>query len=319
VVESRHAVHVAVTDHRGRLLRSTGDSELLTYYRSAAKPFQALPLVEDGVVDRFGLTEAELALCCASHEAESVHVEGARSILARAGLDETYLRCGPHAPFSATEAEALTLRGASPRRIHNNCSGKHAGMLALAVANGWDPEGYHEEAHPVQRRMAAEVARWSGVPEDEIPRGVDGCGVTCFAVPLRAMAGSFAGFAASAHWGEAPARVVTAMTAHPFMVGGTGRACTHVMEHTGSRAFVKLGAEGVYGGGLPEAGIGFAIKVLDGSRRAVECALVHVLDELGALGDGGTEALAHFGRPRVLNTRGEVVGEIRSAFALVEA
>lgn len=316
IVESRHRVHVAVADGRGALVASCGDTGLTVFYRSAAKPFQALPLVEEGVADRFGFTEEELALCCASHEAEPRHVAGVRSLLTKAGLDESALRCGPHAPFSDGEARALVRRGKEPLPIHNNCSGKHAGMLALALAKRWDPEGYHEAEHPVQRRMLAEVSRWSEVPEPEVGTAVDGCGVVCFSVPLAAMAASFARFAESAHRGEAPSRIVAAMVRHPFMVGGTRRACTEVMARTGPRAFVKLGAEGVYGGGLPERGLGFAIKVSDGSRRAVEVALVRVLSALGALDPSDVEALAGFARPRVRNTRGDVVGEVRAAFQL---
>jgi L-asparaginase II len=315
-VESRHPVHVAVVDARGDLVAWKGDVENVTFYRSAAKPIQALPLVEEGVVDRFGLTSEELALCCASHEGEDAHVAGARSILAKAGLDEELLACGPHPPFSEEAARALVERGERPARVHNNCSGKHAGMLALAVAMGWDPAGYHRAGHPVQERMRREVSRWSGVPEGEIGEAVDGCGVVCFSVPLHAMAGSFARFAAAADAGQAPARIVSAMTRHPFMVGGTGRACTMVMERSGDTAFVKLGAEGVYGAGLPARGLGVAIKVADGARRAVEVALVRVLEALGVLSAGDLDALERFRRPTVWNTRGEVVGEIRPALDL---
>lgn len=313
-VESVHAVHVAVTDDQGELLASVGDAERATFYRSAAKPLQALPLVEEGVTERFGLSEAELALCCASHEGEPAHVEGARSILRKVGVDEELLRCGPHAPYSPSEARKLVASGASPERIHNNCSGKHAGMIALAVALGWDPVDYHLADHPVQRRMLDEVVRWSGVPADRIPVAVDGCGVACFAVPLADMARSFANFAAAADRGEAAGTVVGAMTAHPFMVGGTGRTCTDVMEAAGDRVFVKLGAEGVYGGGLIGRGVGFAIKVADGGRRAVEVALLRLLEELDVLTAEESDRLADHGRPRVRNTRGEVVGELRAAF-----
>ena len=315
-MESRHRVHIAVCDERGSLVAELGDSKDITYYRSAAKPIQALPLAEEGIADRFGLTPAELALCCASHEGEPAHVAGARSILAKAGVEEALLRCGPHAPFSAESARALVLAGDEPRRIHNNCSGKHAGMLALAVGMGWDPVDYHRAEHPVQRRMQTEVARWSGVGPDEQATGVDGCGVVCFAVPLDAMAASFARFGAASRADGVTARIVGAMTAHPFMVGGTGRTCSDVMEVAGGSVFVKLGAEGVYGGGIPEVGLGFAIKVADGGRRAVEVALIRTLEELGALSAAQVDALAAHGRPDVLNTRGEVVGVVRPAFSL---
>ena len=316
LVEARHALHVAVADAEGRVVASVGDPQGRAFYRSAAKPLQALPLVEDGVVQRFGLSESELALCCASHEGEPEHVAGARSILAKAGLDEGALACGPHLPFAEKEAHAVLRGGGRALAIHNNCSGKHAGMLALAVAHGWDPDGYHRAGHPVQVRMLSEIARWSGVEEDEVATAVDGCGVPCFAVPLGAMAASFARFAAAAAHGEAPARIVAAMTGHPFMIGGTGRACTAVMERAGGRVFVKVGAEGVYGAGVPERGLGIAIKVADGARRGAEVALIRVLRLLEVLDDADVAALAGWALPDVRNTRREVVGRIRPAFEL---
>lgn len=319
VVEARHDVHAVVADDRGRVVASVGDPGIGVFYRSAAKPLQALPLVEDGVVDRFGLTGAEIALCCASHEGEAAHVGGARAILAKAGLDESFLRCGPHLPFSEEEARTVLRNGGEALSVHNNCSGKHAGMLALAMAHGWDPEGYHEAGHPVQRRMLREIARWSGVREADVDVAVDGCGVLCFSVPITDMAASFARFAAAAERGEAPARIVSAMTTHPFMVGGTGRACTAVMERTGPSAFVKLGAEGVYGAGLPGRGLGVAIKVADGARRAAEVALIRVLHLMDVLDGGDVVALARWAEPQIRNTRREIVGSIRPAFDLAWA
>lgn len=316
VVESRHDVHVAVVDADGALLATAGDPSNLTFYRSAAKPMQALPLVEEGIAHRFDLTTEELALCCASHEGEARHVEGALSILEKAGADPEMLRCGPHAPYSQRAALDLARSGKEAERIHNNCSGKHAGMIAFAVGMGWDPTDYHRAEHPVQRRMIDEVVRWSGLPEERLPTGVDGCGVVCFAAPLEDMARSFATFTRAADSGEAAGEIVDAMTSHPFMVGGTGRTCTDVMEVAGERVFVKVGAEGVYGGGLRGRGVGFAIKVADGGRRAVEVALIHVLASLEALSAEDVEALRSHGRPTVRNTRGEDVGEVRPAFEL---
>lgn len=313
-LESVHRVHVAISDAGGTVVAALGDPHRVTYYRSAAKPLQALPLVEDGVLERFGLDDMELALACASHEGETAHVEGVRRMLAKIGLDEEALACGPHLPYSEEARHALLAAGQVARRVHNNCSGKHAGMLALARAHGWPVEGYHRAGHPVQERMRMEVARWSGLNREAVDTAVDGCGVVSFAVPLGAMAGSLARFAAAAAVGEPPARVVEAMTTHPFMVGGTRRACTEVMRRTGRRAFVKLGAEGVYVGGLPEEGIGFALKVEDGGRRAGEVAMIRVLEVLDALTGDDLEALADLRRPRIRNTRDEVVGEIRASF-----
>ncbi len=316
IVESHHRVHVAVVDAHGGVYASAGDIDGLTYYRSASKPMQALPLVEEGVVDLFGFTVDELSLCCASHEGEVAHVDGVRSILKKAGADESLLRCGAHAPFSQEAALALTVSGEEPGRIHNNCSGKHAGMIALAIAMGWDPIDYHLAKHPVQERMLDEVVRFSGVSANRIPTGVDGCGVVCFAVPLSDMARSFASFVAAADRREPAGRIVDAMTNSPFMVGGTARTCTDVMATAGDRVFVKLGAEGVYGAGLRGRGLGVAIKVEDGGRRAVEVALLHTLNALGAVTDDEAEVLRAHGRPEIKNTRDEVVGELRPAFDL---
>ena len=319
LVEATHSLRVVVTDREGAVVASIGDVEALTYYRSAAKPLQALPLLEEGVVDRFGLSDAELALCCGSHEGETDHVAGARSILRKAGLEESLLRCGAHLPLSPEATRALLAGGGQAARVHNNCSGKHAGMLALAAALAWDPVDYHLPGHPVQRRMLDEIRRWTGLSTEGIRTGVDGCGVPCFAVPLRDMAASFARFAAAAARNEGARRVVTAMAAHPFMVGGTGRACTDVMRQADGRAFVKIGAEGVYAGGATEQGLGFAIKVADGRRRAAEVALVHVLFELGILSSDDVYALRRHANPTLYNTRGEEVGEIRAVFDLVGA
>jgi L-asparaginase II len=158
------------------------------------------------------------------------------------------------------------------------------------------------------------VVRWTGLAEDEIPVGIDGCGVVCFAAPLDVMASSFASFAREAAEGASAGQIVHAMTSHPFMVGGTGRTCTDVMAVAGDRVFVKLGAEGVYGGGIPERGLGFAIKVEDGGRRAVEVALLRVLQGLGVLTGDEVARLHGHANPEVRNTRGDVVGEVRAAF-----
>ena len=315
-MEARHTVHVAVADAHGRVVARAGNGNGLTYYRSAAKPFQALPLVEEGIVRRFGISLPELALCCASHEGEPEHVATARSILSKIGIDEALIRCGSQLPFGANASQELLMLGGQAMPIHNNCSGKHAGMLALAVGMGWNPVDYHLPGHPVQDRMLREILRWTGLGETEVATGVDGCGVVCFAVPLFQIAKSFARFSVAAADNEGPAEIVRAMTTHPFMVGGTGRACTQVIEAAAGKAFVKLGAEGTYIGGIPASGLGFAIKVEDGGRRAVEVALVKVLEELGVLTEAAVTAISHHGNPIVYNTRGEAVGEIRPAFHL---
>jgi L-asparaginase II len=317
VLESRHRVHAAVVDAGGRLRAFAGDPDLVTFFRSAAKPLQALPLVEDGAFERYGLTLEELALCCGSHSGSAAHVRVAERILEKAGLTAEALACGPHPPFDDEGRRLLAEAGLEPGRLHNNCSGKHAGMMMLARARGWDPAGYERPGHPVQQRMLAEVARWTRMPVEAIGLGTDGCGVTCFALPLRQMALSFAAFAAAARVGErGPSVVFEAMTAHPGMVAGSGRVCTALMRQAAGRLFAKVGAEGVYCVGVPGAELGIALKVEDGAARAVAPAILAVLRELDLISEDDFGALHSFAYAELLNTRGEPVGQIRPAIRL---
>lgn len=316
-VESRHRVHVAVVDAGGALRAWSGEPELRTFWRSAAKPFQALPLVEDGAFERFELTPAELALACGSHAGTAEHVRTAESILAKTGCSAEQLACGPHPPFDRTARRALEEEGLEPVRLHNNCSGKHAGMMALARARGWEVEGYHLPGHPVQARLLEEVSRWTGMPAEAIGVGTDGCGVVCFALPLRQMAFAFAALSAAARRGEAaPAAVVDAMTSHPEMVAGRGRICTELARLSEGRLFAKVGAEGVYCVGVPGAELGIAVKVEDGSARAVAPAVAGVLRELDLIEEDDFGALHAQVFQETRNTRGEVTGEVRPAIRL---
>lgn len=311
-VESVHLVDAAVMPAQGAPVLAAGSVDRPVFTRSSIKPFQALPLVEDGAVERFGLTGEQLALCCASHGGEPRHVAVAQSILDRIGLGTEDLACGPHEPMSAGAARALRAAGGAPDRRHNNCSGKHAGMLALALVHGWPTRDYHRAGHPVQERVRAELARWTGLDGPTLPTAVDGCGVVTFALPVSALAGAFARLAGAAtHPASGPARVLGAMTAHPYMVGGTERLCSRLMEVTDGRLVAKVGAEGVYGAAALDRGLGVAVKARDGARRAAEVALLWILDSLGLLGPDEVDALDRWARPVVRNTRDEVVGGIR--------
>lgn len=317
VVESRHSVSVAVVDGHGTLRARCGDSEVVCFARSAVKPLQALPLVEDGVAERYELSDAELAVCCASHNGETRHLECVRRILRKIGADEEALACGPHVPMGRAAAEALSASGRGPGRLHNNCSGKHAGMLALARYYGWPLVGYHLPEHPVQQRMLAEVARWSDMSVEEISLAVDGCGVPTFALPLHRMAASFGALAAAARRGTAgPARIVGALVRFPEYVAGADRLCTDLMRAAGGRIFAKVGAEGVYLAGVPGAELGIALKVEDGATRAAEPALLATLKVLGLLSEDELGQLERYAQPDVLNTRGERVGSIRAHMQL---
>ncbi len=306
VVEAWHDVHAAVVDSRGRLVARTGEPGLVTFWRSAAKPFQALPLVADGVMERFGLTDADLAIACASHSSEPGQVARVREFLAKVGCSERDLLCGPHPPLSDRVAQDYQTRGLRLTAVYSNCSGKHAGMVALARHHGWPTAFYTRLEHPVQQRCLAEVSRWTEVPAAEIKTGVDGCGVVCFGVPLKNMALAYARLAHGAPASAPAARVVEAMLRHPELIAGEGRPCTELMRAHPGRVIAKVGAEGVYCALLLQEGLGVALKVADGHALASALALAAVLETLGLR--PRPESLG--ARPNV-NTRGETVGELR--------
>ncbi len=304
LVESWHRVHAAVVDGAGQLVAGTGDPALVTFWRSAAKPFQAVPLVEDGAVTRFGVSPAELALCSASHSSEPAQVALVRELLAKVGVSERDLVCGAHTPLSEDVARDYATRGVRLTAVYSNCSGKHSGMLALARHHGWPTHGYAQPDHPVQERCLAEVSRWSDVPAAEIGTATDGCGVVCFALPLTSMA---LAYARAGRRDAGPARqVIDAMLRYPELVAGRGRPCSVLMQAHPGRVVAKVGAEGVYCALLLPDGLGVALKVEDGDGVAAALALAAVLEQLGLR--PRPPALA--ARPTV-NTQGRLVGELR--------
>jgi L-asparaginase II len=311
VVETRHRVHAAIVDTEGRLTATIGDPDLVTFWRSGAKPFQSLPLVRDGALERFHVTTAELAVACASHSAEPRHLELVRSLLARADLSERDLLCGAHPPFSEAVARDYAKRGVRLTAIHSNCSGNHAGMLVLARHHGWPTDLYIRGDHPVQQRCLAEVSEWSGVAPDRIGTGVDGCGVVTFALPLRGIAAAYAALGRAARErteprGEAAAMIVQAMLRYPEVIAGEGRPCTEMMQAHPGEVITKGGSAGVYSAVLVQEGVGVALKVEDGHGTASALAMAAILAELG-LRPQPERLLAQ----PITNTRGETVGELR--------
>lgn len=321
-VESRHRVHAAVVDGDGRLVAHAGDPDFVTFWRSAAKPFQALPVVEDGAADRFGLTREEVALCCASHSSETRHVTLVRDFLAKIGCQERDLICGPHPPLSDAVAKDYQTRGVRLTSIYSNCSGKHTGMLALARHHGWPIEFYARREHPVQQRCLAEVSRWTELPPARIGIAVDGCGVSCYALPLRNMAVAYAklgtgdgrrGTGAAASPVPPPAsRIVEAMLRHPELIAGEGRPCTEMMRAHPGQVITKVGADGVYGGLLVRDGLGIALKIEDGRDAAAVLAMTAVLEALGLKPQPPGLTVR-----TILNSRQEPVGEMRVNGGLV--
>lgn len=315
IVESVHRGSVAVVDTSGHLLWSIGDPDTYALMRSAAKPLQALAVAESGAYAAYGLTEPELAVICSSHTAESYHVEAVLGILAKLGLGEEHLQCGTHAPAHPPAAEALIRAGLEPTPVHCNCSGKHAGMLAVCRRLGWSLERYVEPDHPVQRLNLDNLAAVAGYPVEQIGLARDGCGVPVYALPIRHMALAFARLANPGDRrsafdpvrAEAAALVGRAMQAHPQMVAGTGRLCNHLMRH--APVVAKSGAEAVYCFGVPERGIGCALKIEDGNSRAVAPVVVEILRRLEVFSPSAADAFrGHL--PQLLNHRGEVAGSI---------
>jgi L-asparaginase II len=317
LVESSHPVHVAVVDAKGRLLAAAGNPERLTYWRSSAKPFQALPVVQDGAADAYGFGPEELAMACASNSSEPRHREVAARMLALAGHTEAQLACGPHPPLSAAVHEQSLREGTPPTPLWSNCSGKHAAMLALVRHRGWPVEGYARAGHPLQERILKEVERWSGVTRGALHLGIDGCTTVCFALPLSAMALAWARLGVSEE--GAARRLREAMWAHPFLVAGTGRTCTDVMQAFGTRVLAKVGAEGVFSAALPELGLGVALKVESGDPRCGPPALLAVLGHLAANGHRpafSLQGLEAHAEPVLRDTHGAPTGTLRVAGTL---
>lgn len=315
LVESIHRVDACAVDARGNVLFTSGDVESPVFLRSSAKPFIAAAGVKAGVVERFGLDSREIAVMSASHFGEPFHVAAVASILEKIGLDETALQCGVHAPYDEASAQALQRAGIAPTPIYNNCSGKHAGILALCLTIGADPATYLEASNPAQRAILDFCARVSDDDPATWPLGVDGCGIPVYATPLRNAALSFARLATLDGVDPADARALQtvrdAMSAHPEYIAGTNQLDTVLMQRTGGKLVCKGGAEGVHGVGAIERSLGFVSKVRDGAGRARGPSTVTALRALDVLDEAEATELGRIRRPIVYNRAGRPVGEIR--------
>ncbi len=315
IVESCHRASYAVSKADGELIASAGDITMPVFPRSAVKALQALAFVESGAAARFGFNNAEIALACASHNGEPAHIAAARSMLAKAGISEKSYECGPHWPTRHEATRDLAILGAEPGPVHNNCSGKHAGMLALGKHLDVDLKGYTRPDHPVQQTIANVIAEMCDADMTSAPCGIDGCSVPTWALPLGAWASGFARFASGQGMSDerraAANRIVAAVRAHPFMVAGTDRFCTDLMTAVPG-AFVKTGAEGVFCAAVPHAGLGIALKCDDGASRGAETLMARLLVDLAVFGDEDCAILERFACVPVFNRADIQTGELRA-------
>jgi L-asparaginase II len=328
ITESRHRGHVVALEPDGKIVAFLGAPETVTFLRSSAKPLQALPLLVSGAADRFGFTDREVALACASHNGEPIHTELATSMLKKIGLGPEALKCGVHEPYSVEVAHQLRERGEAPNVLHNNCSGKHIGMLALALHLGAPTETYNKPDHPVQLAIGKTVAQFSGVAVEDMAVATDGCAVPVFGVTVKGMALAYARLVSppasfDKATRDACARIVRVMSAYPELIGGTSdRLDTEIMRAAPGSLISKVGAEGVYTAGINPCeewprGLGLALKIEDGDdRRARPTVVIEALRQLGVLRDESLEAVARYAFFPVLNRPGDVVGEVRAEFEL---
>jgi L-asparaginase II len=317
LVESRHAGAVAVVRATGEVVAAVGDIAAPVFPRSAIKPLQAIACVESGAADRFGFGAREIALASASHSGTPAHTALALSMLEHAGLTPKALACGVHEPMDPATAREVIRSGGTASVLHHNCSGKHVAMLATAVHESEPTDGYWRPDHPVQVRIARVLADLTGCPLGPDVRGIDGCSVPNWAIPLSGLAQAFARFATAEGVGAGRAaacrRIAEACTAHPDLVAGPGRLNTLLMARLPGKVLLKSGAEGVYCGALPERGLGFAIKIDDGAQRAAEAVVVQLIARFHP-------EVASLGPPAQLtNWRGVEVGRMRAASELERA
>ncbi|HET9849895.1 MAG TPA: asparaginase [Candidatus Dormibacteraeota bacterium] len=314
IEEALHPGHVVVAGAGGHIEAFIGDPDRVTYFRSCAKPFQALASIRTGIVNRFGLRPEHIAIMAASHNGEPRHIDLVRELLQRCGVPESALQCGAHWPYYEPAAAVVRRQMDDPIPIFNNCSGKHAGMLAAALALGAPLETYLDRAHPVQQRIRDAVIEYTAVDPTSLRFGIDGCSAPNPAVPLAAMARSFARLTASDD--DAVRSIIDAMTGQPFLVGGTDRFDTRLMEVTRGRLLAKGGAAGAHCTADRRSGLGLAIKLDSGDGTWVSVAVMAALEQLGWIDDAERAALAGFAEPELRNYRRTVVGSVRPLLRL---
>ncbi len=315
-VENRHRGAFIVAKDTGEVVASAGDVERAIFPRSAIKSMQALALFKSGAVAKFGLSAPQIAICCASHHGETAHVDAARSVLNTIGCSEDDLECGAHAPSNKKARNDLFASGGKPQSIHNNCSGKHSGMLAIAKALGVPTEGYSEQNHPVQKLVRASLEELLGASLTTDKCGTDGCSLPTWAAPLKSFATAFAGMATGKGQdkttAEAMPAIFDAVTSNPFLIGGSGVFDTDVMEAFEGRLVCKIGAEGVFCGAVRDLGLGFALKCDDGNMLASEMMVAKMLLDISQPNQAQREFLTRRMQKTLTNWRKLEVATMRA-------
>jgi len=317
VVESVHRVSVAVFDAEGKSIASFGNADLITCLRSSAKPLQIIPMIEAGCIEEFDFSQPEISVIMGSHNSEPYHVSTVASILEKIGLSESDLSCGIHEPLHKETADKLREEGITLTQLHNNCSGKHSGMLTACVKLGFPTEGYFKPDHPLQEMITDVVCEMTQYPREKIEIGMDNCSVPVFGLPLRNIALGYARLmeleSQNDEMRSKTARIIiNAMAGNPEMIAGTDRLCTDLMRVAKSRLIAKIGAEGVYCVGVRNKNIGIALKVEDGTWRATAPAILEVLNQLEVLSQAELQQLGRFRFQKIKNHKGEMIGEIRA-------
>ncbi|MDI1241992.1 MAG: asparaginase [bacterium] len=322
-VESAHRGHLIVINGSGETVVSIGDPKVVTFFRSASKPFQAIPCITSGAADAFNFSEEEIALACASHSGEQRHVRIAGLMLERIGLNEAHLHCGSHLPFYEKEAERMLRVGEYATQLHNNCSGKHAAMLAFAKHIEADISTYELLENPVQQKILQAISQFTETPVDEIRIAIDGCVAPNFALPLQVMATAFMNLIQpkklDQRTQDASARIVSAMLNHPELIGGSERLDTMLMQAAEGKMISKVGADGVWlCAVLPSekhpTGLAIALKIEDGDdKRARPVVAVEILRQLGIL---SADDLPDVSPMPIKNRRGDVVGRVEAITGL---
>ncbi|HSQ88344.1 asparaginase [Romboutsia sp.] len=320
LVECTHNAHVAVVDIDKNLLKYYGNPKEIIYARSGVKPIQAIQVLETGACEKYHIEDREVALICSSHSSEKYHVRAVESILNKAEIDEDKLNCGTHIPFNTDVYKKIIESGEAITQKYHNCAGKHCGMLISAKHMGEDLDTYLEISHPLQQRIIENLSIVCEYDKSDILIGLDGCGAPVHALELQSLA---YGFAQMANPKKLPDKekyinkITKAMIDFPEMVGGTDRFCTELMKVCKGRIFGKMGSQGVYLVGHKEKGIGIAVKIEDGSTSATSCLVLEVLSQMKLISKEERGKLIKFATPKILNARGEIVGEMKAEFKLI--